>query len=137
MAGTTLVQLRVPDDLLSRIDEACGDATRTGWLLGLAARELDSEAPSAPSTGARSIGLGIPAPGVLCLWAACMSRDSDRFAVLDPGELTRSYREQPRDEDKAGIALCKHHAAQLEGRVHRAPQRELPPGWRKRQAEPA
>ena len=136
MAGSTLVQLRVPDDLLARIDEACGESSRTAWLLGLATQQLDglgemhpAEATSAPvPAGPRSIGPGIPAPGVLCMWAACMSRDSDRCGVTDPSELTRrDYASQARDEDKCGLALCKAHAAVLEDRVHKAPRRNCRP----------
>ena len=135
MAGSTLVQLRVPDDLLARIDEACEGSTRTAWLLGLAAEELDDAGPDrepVQASGVRSIGPGLPAPGVLCIWAACMSRDCDRYGVTDPAELTRrDYASRARHEDKAGLALCKAHAATLEGRVHKAARRELPPSWSK------
>jgi len=66
-----------------------------------------------------------------------MSRDSDRYGVTDPAELRRDYASQVRDEDKCGLALCKAHAATLEGRVHKAARRELPPSWRRRQPDPA
>jgi hypothetical protein len=137
VAGSTLVQLRVPDDVLARIDQASEGSTRTAWLLGLAQRQLDGGQPAqAPLSGARSLGPGIPAPGVLCLWAACMSRDSDRYGVADRRELERrDYGELPRNEDAVGLALCKHHAAILERRTYRAPRRELPPAWRRKQAE--
>lgn len=146
MTASTLVQMRVPEDLLERIDLACAGSNRTAWFLGLAARELDETPPaSAPvaagaSAAQRSIGAGIPSPGVTCMWAACFSRDTDRYAVTDPGELTRpDYRDQRRDEDKAGHVLCKRHAARLEGRAWTAPMKELPPAWRTRgrQSEPA
>ena len=66
------------------------------------------------------------------MWAACMNRDSDRYGVTDPGELTRrDYAQRARDENKAGIALCKTHAAIIEGRQHRAAPRDLPRAWRK------
>jgi hypothetical protein len=147
MTATTLVQMRVPDDLLERIDAAADGSSRTAWLLGLATRRLDDTAPGphAPVTasspqGQRSIGPGLPSPGGTCMWSACHSRDTDRYAVTDPAELTRgNYREQGRDEDKAGHVLCKRHAAQLEGRAYSKPMRDLPPAWRARgkQPEPA
>ena len=132
-----VVSARVGEDLLDRLDHARGDASRGAWLLDLITRELTAAAPSG-SPGARSLGPGIPAPGVLCMWAACMSCDSDRYGVTDPAEFTRGgYASQARDEDKCGLALCQAHAATLEGGVHKAARRELPPSWRRRQPDPA
>ena len=145
VAESTLVQMRVADDLLARIDNACAGRSRTAWFLGLAARELDEAASgdrarhanTISSAGPRSIGPGMPSPGVTCMWAACMNRDTSRYGATDPAELTRdNYRDQKRDEDTAGHVLCKHHAAQLEGRTYSAPMEDPPPAWRSKAKQP-
>lgn len=122
MAGSTQVQLRVPDDLLARIDEACGDETRTGWLLGLAEGELDNLGPEA-GNGLADLAVtnevpsgGIDSAGVACFWPECWDRTTRRYGVTDPAELTRGgYGEQPRDPEKCGLVLCPSHAAKLNG----------------------
>lgn len=140
---SALVQMRVPGDLLERIDAAAEGTSRTAWFLGLAARELDAPGVNTPGAsrmaapGSRSIGPGIPAPGAVCMWPACFSRDCDRYGVTDPAELDRTdYREQRRDDDKSGLALCKPHAAILEGRVYQPPVKELRESWRNRKPDP-
>lgn len=133
MAGSTTIQMRVPDDLLGRIDEACSHTSRTSWFLGLAERELDDAGPgdlldpdtfpAAPLSPLASLPVttevqpgGIPSPGVICSWARCMDRNTHRFGVLDPAELTRGgYLERPRDEELCGHALCPQHAGRLSG----------------------
>ena len=125
MAGSTQVQLRVPDDLLARIDEACGSETRTAWLLGLAESELDGSGPDDGGLEAVAAGMavthevppgGIPSPGVACSWPECWQRDSSRYGVFDPSELTRgNYRERARDPELCGLTLCPAHAARLDG----------------------
>jgi hypothetical protein len=129
-----VISARVGDDLIARIDSARGDASRGAWLADLITRQLDSTThdESRPPAGLRTIGPGIPAPGVMCMWPACFIRDSDRYGATDPAELTRTdHRDRSRDEDKAGIALCKHHAATLEGRTYTAPRPDFPATWRK------
>ena len=129
MADTTLVQMRVPEDLLAAIDGARGEESRTAWVLAAAELALSAEASAeppplaaAPTAAPRSIGTGIPSPGVACAWGACWARDTSRYGVTDPAELTRGgYRERPRDENKVGIVLCPAHAALLEGREYRSP----------------
>ena len=140
-----VVSTRLDAGLLERIDDVRGDASRGAWLAELVTREFDSGrlarvAQSAPGAATGALGPALPSPGVPCMWAACLQRDTDRYAVEDPGELTRTnYRDHPRDEDKSGIALCKRHAARLEGRQYAKPLRDLPPAWRSkaRQPEPA
>ena len=117
--------MRVPDDLLARIDEACGGETRTAWLLGLAERELDDSGPDDGGMEAVPAGLlvtyeippgGIDSPGVACSWPECWARDTSRYGVTDPAELTRGgYRDRPRDAELCGITFCPAHAARLDG----------------------
>lgn len=124
MVASSTVQLRVPDDLLARIDGACGEVTRTAWLLGLAERELDDAgpdyrdpvaAPSLPVTNQIPPG-GIDSPGVACAWPTCWARDTARYGVTNAAELTRTdYAVQPRDEEACGLVLCPAHAARLNG----------------------
>lgn len=118
-----VVSARLTEDVLSLLDDARGDASRGAWLTELVARELSGGGSQGrPAPGARSLGPGIPAPGVACAWPSCWGRDSDRYGVTDPAELTRGgYRDRPRDEGKCGIVLCKAHAAMLEGREYRRP----------------
>jgi hypothetical protein len=59
VAAGTLVQLRVPGDLLERIDAAAEGTTRTAWLLGP----------------------GTPSPGVLCMGPRCHQRDTSRYGL--------------------------------------------------------
>ena len=117
---TTLVQLRVPDDLLGRIDEASEGSTRTAWLLDAAERELDDACPEGPVRDTPGVTHEAPAgascvtPGVACSWARCWARNTARYGVTDPAELTRTdYGDRARDEAAVGHPLCPAHAARL------------------------
>lgn len=113
-----VVQLRVPEDTLAAVDGACGDGTRSAWILALIERELtgDSEhgpavtSPASPATsplGAVSgIGHGEPSPGVVCMGPGCWHRNTARYGLRQ-------------------LPLCPADAAALEGYAY---QREIPPG---------
>jgi hypothetical protein len=137
--------MRIPDDLLVRIDEACEGTNRTAWLLGLVEAELDGSGPDQPVDIGLVAGLPaaseippgrIPSPGIACSWPECWARDTHRFGVTDPSELTRGgYRERPRDPEACGSTLCPTHSAKLNGfRYVRPPQAPGPP---RAPAEPA
>ena len=138
MAESPVVQLRIPAGTLDRIDDVRGEeVTRSGWILAAVDSVLAGDQPAAVTPGARSLGPAIPAPGVSCMWAGCWNRDSDRYGVTDPAELTRGgYRERPRDENKCGIVLCKSHAATLEGRAYTRPRSPLRADVRGDEREP-
>ena len=133
MSGVEVLQTRVPAEVASRVDEIRGGQSRADWLRALIGTVVESGGlvpepaqsdGSVPVAGA--LADGIPCPGVLCMWARCQARDTSRYGVVEPGELARrNYRELPRDEDKAGHALCPAHAALLGGLIYRRP---VPPG---------
>ena len=47
-----VVQLRVPEDTLARLDGARGDDTRTAWILRLIDRELAGQTGTPPPANA-------------------------------------------------------------------------------------
>lgn len=125
MAGSTLVQLRVPDDLLARIDEACEGSTRTAWLLGLAVAELEDAGPDddpfrppelpadLPSGAVGILGPGVPSPGVVCFTPHCMQRNTAKYGLRE-------------------LPLCTACAYAAGGVEYSRPQPQFPPSWRKK-----
>ena len=111
-----------PGDLLERIDQAAEGTTRTAWLLGLAARELDgtgrAPAPVAADVRdasrtdpARTLATGTPSPGVYCATPKCWETDTAKYGLRD-------------------LPLCHACAAAACGHEYRRPLRDLPPAWR-------
>ncbi len=115
MAATTPVQLRIPDDLLARIDVAAEDTNRTAWILTAVRYALEDPGPGAypgehfPASGA--LVAGEPSPGVLCMGAGCWQRDTSRYGLRR-------------------LPLCPACAAALTGAEYRKPQPVIPPAWR-------
>jgi hypothetical protein len=110
-----VLQLRVPEDTLARIDGARGEDTRSAWLLRLIDRELDGQAPAsatqpaaAPPAPASPAALpdGEPSHGTLCMGPGCFQRDTRRYGLRR-------------------LPLCTACAAALQGQAY---QREAPPG---------
>ena len=122
-----VLQLRVPEDTLARLDEARGDDTRSAWVLRLIGRELDGRAAaaenrealtdftaqnrhpradSAAGAGPLVFPPGEPCPGVACSGPGCWNRDTARYGLRR-------------------LVLCTACAAALQGKIHK---REMPPG---------
>jgi hypothetical protein len=103
-----VVQLRVPEDTLARIDAIRGDDTRSAWLQRLIDRELAGpQTGSGPAVSALgAIGPGEPSPGVACAGPGCWNRDTARYGLRS-------------------LVLCRACAAALQGEIY---QREIPPG---------
>jgi hypothetical protein len=102
-----VLQLRVPEDILARLDGTRGEETRSAWVLRLIDRELADQKP-APSPASPSLAAlpdGEPSPGVLCMGPGCLERSTSRYGL----------RRMP---------LCPACRAALEGRTY---QREIPP----------
>jgi hypothetical protein len=85
-----VLQARVSENTLARIDQVRGDDTCSAWLQRLIDRELagqpagvavdnDNTAPAASPLGA--IGMGEPSPGVVCMGPGCWQRDTSRFGL--------------------------------------------------------
>ena len=109
-----VLQLRVPENTLGRIDQARGDDTRSAWVLRLIDRELHGQAsavktgtgvPDYPA-GPLAIPGGEPCPGAACCGPGCWNRDTARYGLRR-------------------LPLCAACAAALQGKVH---QREVPEG---------
>lgn len=86
--ASPVVQLRVPEDTLARIDDVRGEESRTAWLLRLAERELTGGTPetdgagqAAPAVAAVKVAGGEPSPGVVCFQPGCWQRDTSRFGL--------------------------------------------------------
>jgi hypothetical protein len=72
--GSPVVQLRVPEDTLARIDGARGAETRSAWVLRLIGRELDGQvATQAPAADPLVLPPGELSPNVLCMIQAASS----------------------------------------------------------------
>ena len=103
-----VVQLRVPEDTLARLDGTRGEKTRSAWILRLIDRELTGQTatpgPASPSLAA--FPDSEPSPGVVCMGPGCWQRDTSRFGLRK-------------------LPLCPACRAALEGRTY---QRETPPG---------
>jgi hypothetical protein len=102
-----VVQLRVPEATLGRLDGARGEETRTAWILRLIDREFTGQttttAAAGPSPGA--LGPDEPIPGVLCMGPGCWQRDTSKFGLRRP-------------------PLCPACAAALQGEVYERPSAE-------------
>lgn len=106
-----VVQLRVPEDTLGRLDGARGEETRSAWILRLIDRELTGQtatagpgsAPASPSLGALTDGE--PSPGAVCMGPGCFERNTSKFGLRR-------------------VPLCPACRAALEGRTY---QRAIPP----------
>lgn len=101
-----VLQLRVPEDTLARIDSARGEDTRSAWVLRLIDRELDSQVTTAPPAAApiASAARGEPSPGIACAGPGCWQRNTTRYGLRR-------------------VPLCSACHAALEGRTYR---REAP-----------
>jgi hypothetical protein len=110
-----VLELRVPEDTLNRIDEVRGDTTRSAWLQHLIDRELNGQpvdqpdatgliAPAAPSLAA--IGDGEPSPGAICATPSCWQKNTRKYGIRE-------------------LPLCDVCKAALEGHEHK---RQMPPG---------
>jgi hypothetical protein len=99
-----VLQLRVSEDVLERIDEARGDTTRSAWLQGVIDRELNGQAPAAPVAHSPAGPLVLP-PGEPCSGVAgCWNRDPARYGLRR-------------------LVLCTACAAAHQGEIY---QREVP-----------
>ena len=114
MGAGTMVQVRVPPDLLEQIDAAAEGTTRTAWLLDAARSALaDSgrdDVPLAaglppPATG--GLVPAEPSPGVACTAPGCWDRTTARYGLRR-------------------IPLCPADAAALTGRTYSRPRPPLP-----------
>ena len=104
-----VLQLRVPEDTLARIDEARGDDSRSAWLLRLIDRELSGQQPAlAPAVVSSLAALpsGEPSHGTPCRGPGCFQRDTRTYGLA-------SSRSAPPARPA------------LQGQVYK---RELPPG---------
>ncbi|MFZ0186295.1 MAG: hypothetical protein WAL72_05030 [Streptosporangiaceae bacterium] len=102
-----VLQLRVPETTLARLDDARGEGTRSAWVLRLIDRELSGQAATPPRAAAPSlaaIGDGEPGNGAVCMGPGCFQRDTRKYGLRQ-------------------LPLCPACRAALEGRVY---QREIP-----------
>ncbi len=111
--GAQMVHLRLPDEMLTAIDGARGETTRTAWLLDAADLALAAAGPAAGgparpalAEGSGTLAGGIPCPGVPCSHPGCWFRDTARYGDSD---------------DFGGLILCPAHAADATGRKHKRP----------------
>jgi hypothetical protein len=109
-----VLQLRVPEDTLARLDDARGDDTRSAWMLRLIDRELYGQVAAAESAtpvsdsavGPLALPACEPSYGTACSGPGCWNRDTARYGLRH-------------------LPLCTACAAALQGKVH---QREVPEG---------
>jgi hypothetical protein len=125
-----VVSARLGGDLLALLDAARGDASRGAWLTSLITRELArpprSQPAPAPLPASRAagspgavgvLGPGTASPGVVCFTPGCWQRDTAKYGTRE-------------------LPLCPACAHAACGLPYSKPQPELPPAWRRRQAEP-
>jgi hypothetical protein len=78
-----VIQLRVPQDVVDRIDQARGEDTRSAWVLRAIDRELTGQpttSPAAPSS-LGAISPGEPSPGAICATPSCWQRDTRAYGL--------------------------------------------------------
>lgn len=103
-----VLQLRVPEDTLARIDAIRGGHTRSAWLQRLIDRELNGQhaAPAAAPGIPVTFPAGEPCPGAVCSGPGCWQRDTARYGLRN-------------------LVLCHACAAALQGHEYK---RQVPPG---------
>ena len=103
--ASPVLQLRVPEDTLNRIDDVRGEDSRSAWLLAVIDRELTGDGPPAvvPVAGGAA-DPGVPSNGVLCMGPGCWQRDTRKYGLRK-------------------IPLCRACRMALDGEVH---AREIP-----------
>lgn len=111
-----VLQLRVPEDTLARLDDTRGDQTRSAWVLRLIDRELSGQQPALatqpPELSPAAAGPlgplppGEPSPGAICMTPRCYERNTSKYGLRR-------------------LPLCPACAAALTGQVYK---RELPEG---------
>ena len=78
-----VLQLRVPQDVVDRIDAIRGDDTRSAWLQRLIDRELAGQtatpAPAAPSLAV--IADAEPSHGGICMTPGCWERNTRKYGL--------------------------------------------------------
>jgi hypothetical protein len=82
--GNPVLQLRVPEATLARLDDARGEETRSAWVLRLIDRELSGQTTTPPPAAAVSLGAigdGEPGNGTLCLGPGCFQRDTRKYGL--------------------------------------------------------
>ena len=104
-----VIQLRVPEDTLNRVDQARGDDTRSAWLQRLIDGELAGQQaiainPLIASPSLAALPDGEPSRGVLCAAPGCWERNTTKYGLRQ-------------------VPLCPACRAALEGRTY---QREVP-----------
>ena len=83
-----VLQLRVPEDTLARLDDRRGEETRSAWVLRLIDRELDGPGPahvtneqSATAAPLPALPAGDSSPGVACAGPGCWQRNTSRYGL--------------------------------------------------------
>lgn len=78
-----VLQLRVPEDTLARIDQARGDDTRSAWVLRLIGRELEGPQPTAATSAGKDLALpvGEPSPGAVCATPSCWQNNTRKYGL--------------------------------------------------------
>jgi hypothetical protein len=102
-----VLQLRVPETTLARLDDARSEETRSARVLRLIDRELTGQTatPSPASPSLAALPDGEPGNGALCMGPRCFQRDTSKYGLRQ-------------------LPLCPACRAALEGCTH---QRDLPP----------
>ena len=86
-----VLQLRVPEDTLARIDHARGDDTRSAWLQRLIDRELAGQTatPAAGGPSLAALSADEPGNGALCMGPGCFQRDTSKYGLRQVPLLPR------------------------------------------------
>ena len=105
-----VVQLRVPEATLARLDSARGEETRTAWILRLIDRELTGQQaiatnPLITSPSLAALPDGEPSRGATRMGPGCWERSTSKYGLRH-------------------LPLCPACRAALEGHAY---QRDIPP----------
>jgi hypothetical protein len=108
-----VLQLRVPETTLARLDDARSEETRSARVLRLIDRELTGQTamPSPASPSLAALPDGEPGNGALCMGPGCFQRDTSKYGSRSAPPAAQPSKAAPTSETCPSAARLMHRGA--------------------------